>query len=123
MQGVMDHYAGGIATDYGYTESGLAIADEKIRRLTALSDSVHVSDAQELTRLFELKERLTVCRVVIAHLAARKETRWHCFAENLDHPDCDDSGLHYINSRFCDGEIRIIQRELTGRYENYEHCN
>lgn len=123
MQGVMDHYAGGIATDYGYTESGLAIADEKIRRLTALSDSVHVSDAQELTRLFELKERLTVCRVVIAHLAARKETRWHCFAENLDHPDCDDSGLHYINSHFCDGELRIIERELTGRYENYEHCN
>ncbi len=75
MQGIMDHYAGGISTDYGFTESGLELADQKIQRLIQLSDSVHVSDMQELTRLFELRERLLVCRVVIAHLADRKETR------------------------------------------------
>ena len=123
MQGVMDQYAGGIRTDYGFTESGLALADKKILRLIDLSDSVQVSDMQELTRLFELKERLLVCRVVIAHLADRKETRWHCFAENLDYPETDDRWLKYVNSRYENGEIHMIHRELTGRYDTYEHSN
>ena len=35
---------------------------------------------------YELKERLTICLTLIEHLKARKETRWHSFAENLDHP-------------------------------------
>lgn len=121
MQGVMDRYAGGIGTDYGFTESGLHLADQKIQRLAQLADRVRVTDMQELTRLFELKERLTVCRVVIAHLAARKETRWHCFAENLDHRECDDSWLKYVNSRYENGEIHILLRDLVGRHENYEH--
>ena len=42
------------------------------------------SDMHELMFIYELKERLTVCLSVIAHLGARKETRWHSFAENLD---------------------------------------
>ena len=123
MQGVMDHYAGGIGTDYGFTEAGLAIADRKILRLMDLSEQVRVSDMQELTRLFELKERLLVCRVVIAHLADRRETRWHCFAENLDHPETDDSWLQYVNSRYEKGEIHMLHRPLTGRYETYEHSH
>lgn len=123
MQGVMDHYAGGIGTDYGFTEAGLAIADRKILRLMDLSNQVRVSDMQELTRLFELKERLLVCRVVIAHLADRRETRWHCFAENLDHPETDDSWLQYVNSRYENGEIHMLHRPLTGRYETYEHSH
>lgn len=123
MQGVMDHYAGGIGTDYGFTEAGLAIADRKILRLMDLSEQVRVSDMQELTRLFELKERLLVCRVVIAHLADRRETRWHCFAENLDHQETDDSWLQYVNSRYENGEIHMLHRPLTGRYETYEHSH
>ena len=123
MQGVMDHYAGGIGTDYGFTEAGLVIADRKILRLMDLSEQVRVSDMQELTRLFELKERLLVCRVVIAHLADRRETRWHCFAENLDHPETDDSWLQYVNSRYENGEIHMLHRPLTGRYETYEHSH
>lgn len=121
MQGVMDHYAGGISCDYGFTESGLELADQKIQRLITLSDSIPVSDMQELTRLFELKERLLVCRVVIAHLADRKETRWHCFAENLDYPETDDHWLKYVNSRYENGKIHMLHRELVGRYEIYEH--
>lgn len=123
MQGVMDHYAGGISRDYAFTESSLELADQKIQRLITLSDSVHVSDMQELTRLFELKERLLVCRVVIAHLADRKETRWHCFAENLNYPETDDRWLKYVNSRYKDGEIHMLHRELVGRYETYEHSH
>ena len=39
---------------------------------------------QELVYVFELLERLTVCKSVIAHLAARKETRWNSFAEHVE---------------------------------------
>ena len=39
---------------------------------------------------YELKERLTICLTLIEHLKARKETRWHSFAENLDHPQKSD---------------------------------
>ncbi|MDO4173511.1 MAG: adenylyl-sulfate reductase subunit alpha [Eubacteriales bacterium] len=123
MQGVMDRYAGGISTDYGFTESGLQLADRKIQRLIQLSESIRVSDMQELTRLFELQERLLVCRAVIAHLADRKETRWHCFAENLDYPETDDTWLQYVNSRYADGTFHMLHRELTGRYETYEHTH
>ncbi len=47
-----------------------------------------------------LKERLTVCLSVIAHLGARKETRWHSFAENLDYPDKSDDWMKYVNSKY-----------------------
>lgn len=123
MQGVMDQYAGGISKDYGFTQSGLLLADQKIQRFITLSDSIHVSDMQELTRLFELKERLLVCRVVIAHLADRKETRWHCFAENLDYPNTSDDWLKYVNSRYENGKIHMIHRDFVGRQEIYEHSH
>ena len=45
------------------------------------------ADYHGLMFVYELKERLTVCQVLIEHLKARKETRWHSFAENLDYPD------------------------------------
>ena len=64
--------------------------------------------------IYELRERLTVCRSVIAHLKARQETRWHSFAENLDYPERDDKNWKkYVNSRFVDGEIKIILRDIT----------
>ena len=53
----------------------------------------------ELMFIYELKERLTVCLTVIAHLRARKETRWHSFAENLDYPEKSDAWLCYVNSK------------------------
>ena len=73
--------------------------------------------------VYELRERLTVCKVLIAHLKARKETRWHCFDENLDYPDKDDNYLKYINSRMEDGKIVILDRALVRRGEIYEHSN
>ena len=72
----------------------------------------------------ELKERLTVCKSVIAHLRARKETRWHSFAENLDYPKKDDRNFNkYVNSRLENGEIKIIIRDLVMGGEKYEHSN
>lgn len=121
MQQVMDEYAGGISTSYRYTESQLAIAAKHIDRLTRLSERLRASDNYELAKIFELQERLLICRVLIEHLRARKETRWHSFAENLDYPEKDAEYDGYINSRLENGKIRIIQRQLVGRGERYEH--
>lgn len=124
MQTVMDSYAGGIKTNYRFNEKQLDIADCKIRQLETLTDDLYAEDFQELMYICELKERLTVCKSVIAHLRARKETRWHSFAENLDYPEKDDKNFNkYVNSRLENGEIKIIIRALVTGGEKYEHSN
>ena len=124
MQTVMDSYAGGIKTNYRLNEKQLDIADCKIRQLETLTDDLYAEDFQELMYICELKERLTVCKSVIAHLRARKETRWHSFAENLDYPEKDDRNFNkYVNSRLENGEIKIIIRDLVTGGEKYEHSN
>jgi adenylylsulfate reductase, subunit A len=121
MQKVMDTYAGGISSHYQYNEKQLAIADEKIGCLMSLSRQVRAEDMHELMFAYELKERLVLAKSLIAHLRARKETRWHSFAENLDYPGKKDEWLKYVNSRLVDGKIKIIYRDLVGREEVYEH--
>ena len=124
MQTVMDSYAGGIKTNYRFNEKQLDIADCKIRQLETLTDDLYAEDFQELMYICELKERLTVCKSVIAHLRARKETRWHSFAENLDYPEKDDRNFNkYVNSRLENGEIKIIIHDLVTGGEKYEHSN
>lgn len=124
MQTVMDSYAGGIKTNYRFNEKQLDIADYKIKQLKKLSDSLYAEDFQELMYIYELRERLTVCRSVIAHLKARKETRWHSFAENLDYPQKDNEHFKkYVNSRLENGEIKIIIRNLVEGGKSYEHSD
>lgn len=122
MQKVMDTYAGGISNNYQFNEKQLAIADGKIDQIINLSKMLQGSDMHELMFVCELKERLILAKSVIAHLRARKETRWHSFAENLDYPDKKDEWLKYVNSRLEDGKLEIIYRELVGRDENFEFC-
>lgn len=121
MQKVMDNYAGGISTHYQFNGKQLALAKEKINHLIELTGDLYASDMQELMFIYELKERLTVCLSVIAHLGARKETRWHSFAENLDYPDKSDDWMKYVNSRYENGQLHMIYRELVGREARYEH--
>ncbi|MDR0234081.1 MAG: adenylyl-sulfate reductase subunit alpha [Zoogloeaceae bacterium] len=121
MQAVMDEYAGGIKTFYRYSEDSLAIASEKIRELERLSERISAAGMQELVYILELQERLTLCRSVIAHLAARKETRWHSFAEHADYPDRSAEWDLYVNSRLENDEIRIVLRPLVGEGAVYEH--
>ena len=124
MQKIMDQYAGGISTDYQYNEARLELADEKIKFLEQSIDNLAAQDADDLLRIYEIRERLTVCRSVIAHLKARKETRWHSFAENLDHPEKDDQNWRkYVNSRMRNGKLEVVFRELVEEGQNYEHCN
>lgn len=124
MQTIMDSYAGGIKTNYRFNEKQLDIADYKIKQLMSLVSTLYAENFQELMYIYELKERLTVCRSVIAHLRARKETRWHSFAENLDYPNKDEKNFNkYVNSRLENGEIKIIIRDLVQGGKEYEHIN
>lgn len=121
MQKVMDEYAGGISTHYQFNEKQLALAKEKIEKIEKLAENVNAGDMHELMFVYELKERLTVCKSVIAHLFARKETRWHSFDENLDYPKKSGDWLKYVNSKMEDGKITVFTRKLFGREEHYEH--
>ena len=113
MQKIMDQYAGGIGTDYRYSETSLVKADEKIAALLPVVDTLAATDTYELMQIYELRERLIVCRAVIAHLTARKETRWHSFGENTDYPDQREDWMKYVNSRMENGEIKILYRDLV----------
>ena len=123
MQETMDSYAGGIKTGYGYSEDQLDIAQKEIEKIEKLTDNLSANDLQEVMYIYELKERLTVCKSVIAHLATRQETRWHSFAENFDYPEKDNVHWRkYVNSRLVNGEIKTFTRELTAEgQKNYEH--
>ena len=122
MQTIMDEYAGGIKTNYRYNEKQLNIAEEKIKQIEKLSDSLTANDFQELMYIYELRERLTVCKTVIAHLRARKETRWHSFAENLDYPEIDEKNFNkYVNSVAVNEDTKIILRDLVEGGARFEH--
>lgn len=123
MQKIMDTYAGGISRNYAYNEKQLNIADEKIDEVINLTNKLRAEDMHELMFVYELKERLTVCKSVIAHLRERKETRWHSFAENLDYREKSDEYLKYVNSKVIDGKLTVLFRDLVKEGETYEHIN
>lgn len=114
MQKVMDAYAGGIGTNYRYNEKQLNIAEEKIDQLLALAKDLTAKDTDDLLHIYEVKERLVVCKSVIAHLKARKETRWRGFGQNMDYPGTkDDWDKKAVNSVYENGKIKILFRDLT----------
>lgn len=122
MQKTMDEYAGGIHTDCRYNASRLKLADEKIQHIETLLPQLAAEGPYELLKIYELRERLTVCRALIAHLLARKETRWHTFGENADYPQQSEDGLCYINSRLEHGAFHIYRRPLV-KGGHYEHTH
>ena len=75
MQKVMDTYAGGIGSHYQFNEKQLKLAKEKIEQIETLSEKANAKDYHELMFVYELKERLTVCQVLIEHLKARKRNK------------------------------------------------
>jgi adenylylsulfate reductase, subunit A len=124
MQKVMDEYAGGISAGYMFNESKLAVAERYIHELADVGRSLKAADTHELMHIYEVLERLQVCKTLIKHLQARKETRWRCFQENTDYPRKNDQNwLRYVNSRLVDGEIKVFFRDLVKRDETYEHKN
>ena len=112
MQKVMDAYAGGIGTNYRYNEKQLKIAEQKIRQLSELTGTLKANDMDDLLHIYELKERLVVCESVIAHLKARKETRWQGFSQNMDYPKKSEEWNKYVNSVRRNGKIKILLKDL-----------
>lgn len=124
MQKVMDEYCGGISENYGYTYKKLVIGEKRIDELLQLSKDLRADDLHELLFIYELIDRLYVAKIVIAHLKARKETRWKCYEQNRDYPEKDDTNWRkYVNSIYKDGRVNIVFRDLVERKEVYEHKN
>lgn len=123
MQKVMDEYAGGISAGYGFNDATLAIARERIEHIRELAGRLTAETPRDLLDIYELLDRLTVSQALIVHLAARRETRWHVFDENLQHPDRDDAhfGQVYVESVMgADGAVRTFERLLV-KEARYEH--
>lgn len=99
LQKLMDEYAGGIHTFYEVHQRRLDSARRMLGDLKA--DAVHLlaRDFHELNLCREVLERIEVAGVVLAHLEARKETRWPAYQTRIDYPERDDSNwLCFLNS-------------------------
>ena len=112
MQTTMDEYAGGLTKNYRFNARQLESARANLDRIERLSSELRASDMYDLLKIFELRERLTVAKVLIEHLKARRETRWAGFAYNLDYPERDENFRVFVNSICSDGEIKIILRNV-----------
>lgn len=124
MQKIMDEYAGGISKAYMYNKTKLEIAAKRIEELFDIVDTLKANSLYDLLSIFEIIDRLYVCKVLIKHLEARKETRWRCYQENIDFPEKDDENwMKYINSVYKNGIVEILFRQLVGRDKIYEHTN
>ena len=112
MQTSMDEYAGGLTQNYRFNENQLNLAKNHIERIEKLSEKLHADEMYDLLKIYELRERLTIAKVLIEHLRARKETRWAGFYQNLDYPERDEKFNLFVNSKIIDGEVKIIYRKL-----------
>ncbi len=121
MQKVMDEYAGGLSKNYLFNSTKLCIAKEKIDELLMLASDLRAKDMRELLQIFEVVDRLYVCKVLIIHLLKRKETRWKCYGENADYPQKNADMLKYVNTVYKDGKVQVVFRNLVKRDEVYEH--
>ncbi len=115
LQKIMDEYAGGIRTSYAMNEAGLLMARKKLEELSGDLPRIFAEDFHTLMLAHEVVDRVDVSRVLVAHLLARKETRWPGFQTRQDFPGHDRRYEHFINSVVKNsGEIRIVHRSLEG---------
>ena len=124
MQKTMDAYAGGMGTDYRYNHHKLTVAETRIRELQTQVPTLAAQDGFELLQIYELRERLLVCRALLAHMTARKETRWHIFGEYVDYPQTSAEYACYINSHYdrANDSFTILHRPLV-KGAHYEHTH
>jgi adenylylsulfate reductase subunit A len=114
LQKVMDEYAGGIGSQYGYCEGELRIAQLHLRRMQQELELLHARTPFELMQCHEVADRVTVARTLVEHMMHRKETRWHCYQERLDYPHRDDERwMVFVNSVLgSNGEIAMVERPV-----------
>lgn len=114
LQKVMDEYAGGISQQYAYAEGELKIAQLHLERLHEELEAVTASDLHELLHAHELIDRVFVSEQLVAHMAHRKETRWHCYQERLDYPERDDERWTvFVNSVRKNGKVDMVERPVV----------
>jgi adenylylsulfate reductase, subunit A len=114
LQKIMDEYAGGIGSHYGYSEGELRLCKLHLERLTAEFETMHASTPFELMQSHDVIDRTEVARTLLEHMMHRRETRWHCYQERLDYPERDDQRwMVFVNTvREPDGSIRVIERPV-----------
>lgn len=122
LQKVMDEYAGGIRTQYAMNEPSLRVAERKVDEMWSEISVLGASDLHGLMNLHEVLDRIDVARVLIAHLVARRETRWPGFQTRLDFPETREEWRLFVNSSSdpATGEIRIVLRPLDSFSETAE---
>ncbi len=115
LQKIMEEYAGGSSVQYGYAEGTLRLADLHLKRLAEELGALRASSSHELMHCHEVLDRVEVAQTLVAHMAHRRETRWHCYQERLDYPERDDARfMVFINSvREPDGTRRIIEHPVV----------
>jgi adenylylsulfate reductase subunit A len=114
LQKLMDEYAGGISTFYELHERRLQIARRQLERLKEDAEQLLARDFHELNLCHEVVERIEVSEVLIAHLLARKETRWPGYQTRIDFPKRDDMNwLYFLNSirNPESGEIQTVKKD------------
>jgi adenylylsulfate reductase subunit A len=99
---------------YGYAEGTLRIAKLHLSRLQDEIAALSATSPYELMHCHEVIDRVEVARTLIAHMAHRRETRWHCYQERLDYPERDDARyMVFVNSVLDEhGEPRIVERPV-----------
>ncbi len=116
LQKLMDEYAGGIHTFYEIHQRRLGIARRLLGELKADAAHLLARDFHELNLCREVRERIDIAGVVIAHLEARKETRWPAYQTRVDYPERDDDKwLCFLNSVREHGseESRVFTRSYN----------
>jgi adenylylsulfate reductase subunit A len=114
LQKIMDEYAGGIGSQYGYSEGELRIARVQLERLAQELPALRAETPFQLMQCHEVVDRVEVARTLVEHMSHRRETRWHCYQERLDYPERDDARfMLFVNSvRDPDGALRIVERPV-----------
>lgn len=123
MQKFMDEYAGGRGASYEYSSARLDIAAAHVEQLSKRAEELHADTMDDLLHIYELTDRLEVCKAVIAHLRARHETRWPGFGIHQEYPGTNADEESYVNSRMVKGKLEILRRPLVEKEAVYEHTD
>jgi adenylylsulfate reductase, subunit A len=115
LQKIMDEYAGGISSQYGYSEGGLRIARLHLQRLEQDLAALYAPTPFALLQCHDLIDRVLVARALVEHMLHRRETRWHCYQERLDYPERDDTRWMVFVNSVCaaDGGFAMLERPVV----------
>ena len=84
MQKVMDENAGGISKGYRIEQKKLEYAEQRIEELLELSRNLNAEDPHQLMLIYEIIDRLFVCKALIHHLESRRESRWYNYMNDAE---------------------------------------